>query len=166
MLAPSFDACYTVSESRLAAAVVPAAWREGQDAADHKDVRMLHHIALGARDVAALATFYTRHFQLVELARHLDGEGALRSIWLELAPGAVLMVERTDVAARQVEGIGAGPFLLAFGAADQGERAARCEVLERAGYRIEAETGYTSYARDPEGNRIAISCYPLPREEL
>jgi catechol 2,3-dioxygenase-like lactoylglutathione lyase family enzyme len=125
---------------------------------------MLHHIALGARDVAALATFYTHFFELVELARHLDGEGALRSIWLELGPGAALMIERTDAAARQVDGIGAGPFLLAFGVADQGERAERCEALERAGHAVEAETGYTSYTRDPEGNRVALSCYPLPME--
>ena len=125
---------------------------------------MLHHIALGARDVAALATFYTQYFELPERARHLDEEGALRSIWLELTPGSVLMIERTSAAPLHVEGIGAGPFLLAFTAADQDERARRCAALERAGYKIEAETGFTSYTRDPEGNRVAVSCYPLPKE--
>lgn len=125
---------------------------------------MLHHIALGARDVAALAAFYMQFFELPERARHLDGEGALRSIWLELAPGAMLMIERTVAEPLHVEGIGAGPFLLAFAAQDQAQRHARCAALERAGYKIEGETGFTSYARDPEGNRVAVSCYPLPTE--
>lgn len=125
---------------------------------------MIHHIALGAQDVALVAAFYARYMGLVEVTRHADEAGALRSIWLKLAPGVVLMVERTAQPPRSVEGIGAGPFLLAFGAADQDEREARCAQLVADGYVIEARTGYTSYTRDPEGNRVAISCYPLPQE--
>ncbi len=126
---------------------------------------MLHHVALGANDVEAVAEFYRQLFALKELVRHADGAGALRSIWLELAPGAVLMIERTTEQPRRIDGIGAGPFLLAFGVADQAARTARCEALRAAGYEIEAETGFTSYTRDPEGNRVALSCYPLPLEE-
>lgn len=127
---------------------------------------MIHHVALGAQDVERVAAFYTRHMGLTEVTRHADEAGALRSIWLRLSPGAVLMIERTAQPPRAVEGIGAGPFLLAFGAADQDEREARCAQLAADGYTIEARTGYTSYTRDPEGNRVAISCYPLPMEAL
>jgi catechol 2,3-dioxygenase-like lactoylglutathione lyase family enzyme len=126
---------------------------------------MLHHVALGAHNIEAVAEFYRQFFELKELVRHADSAGALRSIWLELAPGAVLMIERTAELPRRVDGIGAGPFLLAFGVADQTARAARVEALRAAGYEIEAETGFTSYTRDPEGNRVALSCYPLPVEE-
>lgn len=126
---------------------------------------MLHHVALGANNVEAVAEFYRQFFALKELVRHADGAGELRSIWLELAPGAVLMIERTAAPPRRIDGIGAGPFLLAFGVADQAERATRAAALHAAGYEIEAETGFTSYTRDPEGNRVALSCYPLPVEE-
>jgi catechol 2,3-dioxygenase-like lactoylglutathione lyase family enzyme len=125
---------------------------------------MMHHVALGAQDVERVAAFYTRYMGLVEVARHTDAAGALRSIWLKLSSSAVLMIERTTQPQRAVEGIGAGPFLLAFGAVDQDEHEARCAQLVADGYVIEARTGYTSYTRDPEGNRVAISCYPLPLE--
>ncbi len=120
----------------------------------------LHHIALGARDVEAVALFYRDVLGLPELARHPDGAGALRSIWLDLG-GATLMVERSDEPARRVQGVGAGPFLIAL-AVEPEERAALERALEAAGSPIEARSAYSSYARDPEGNRVAISHYPAP----
>jgi glyoxylase I family protein len=121
---------------------------------------VLHHLALGARDVDALAKFYERWFGLREVARHRTGEGALRSVWLDLG-GAVLMIEHTADDPRRVEGVGAGPFLLAFRIAEEG-RAAFEARLAADGITIEARTAHTSYFRDPEGNRVALSCYPLP----
>ncbi len=128
---------------------------------------MLHHLALGARDVAALAAFYRDWFALPEVARHHDapaadatgGSGALRSIWLDLG-GAILMIERTTEPARRVEGVGAGPFLLAFAIAPD-ERAAFEARLAAGGVAVEARTGHTSYFRDPEGNRCAVSHHPI-----
>lgn len=120
----------------------------------------LHHVALGARDVARVAAFYREVFALAEVARHLDDEGALRSIWLELG-GALLMVERTREPGREVEGVGSGPFLLAFAIRPE-ERVALEARLAAAGAPVESRTGYTSYARDPEGNRVAVSHYPEP----
>ena len=123
----------------------------------------LHHVALGARDVEAVAMFYRDVMGLAELRRHHEEgpDGPLRSIWLELGPQAVLMVEKTQApAGERVEGVGLGPFLLAFHV----EPAERQEVegrLEAAGALIESRTEHSSYARDPEGNRVAISCYPL-----
>ncbi|HSC87580.1 MAG TPA: VOC family protein [Polyangiaceae bacterium] len=120
---------------------------------------MLHHLALGARDVERLAGFYARAFGLRETNRHEEG-GRVRSIWLELGPGARLMIERSEQGRPPVEGVGAGLFLLAFSVEPQ-QRVALEQQLEELGSPIESRTGHSSYARDPEGNRIAISCYPF-----
>lgn len=122
----------------------------------------LHHVALGTPDVERLATFYREVFSLTERARHFDAERRLRSIWLDLEP-SLLMIERTDEPLRRVAHIGAGPFLLAF-TIDPAERRAVERALERAGVVIESRTEFSSYARDPDGNRIAISHYPRPAE--
>lgn len=122
--------------------------------------RRLHHVALGSRDVERLAAFYSQLFELAELQRFVAADGALRSIWLDLG-GAILMVERTDEPPRSVDGVGAGPFLLAF-QVSPAERWQIESVLERAGVIVEGRTGFTSYARDPDNNRFAFSHYPEP----
>lgn len=120
--------------------------------------RPLHHVALGARDVERVAAFYREVLGLPERRRHDDEAGRLRSIWLALGD-SLLMIERTDEAPRRVEGVGAGPFLLAL-ACTPAERETLEAALEKAGAVIEARTAFTSYARDPEGNRVALSHYP------
>ena len=120
----------------------------------------LHHVALGARDVERVAAFYRDVLGLPEVLRHLDDAGALRSIWLDLG-GAILMVERTAQPAHRVEGVGAGPFLIAV-AVEPATRGQLERALEQAGAPIEARSEHSSYARDPEGNRVAISHYPTP----
>ncbi len=117
----------------------------------------LHHVALGTRDVETLAEFYCRLLQIAARARHLDDGGGLRSVWLELS-GVLLMIERADTLAQRsrVEGVGLGPFLLAFSvtAAERGAFEERALML---GAPVESRLRYTSYLRDPDGNRIAIS---------
>ncbi|MFZ9886244.1 MAG: VOC family protein [Myxococcota bacterium] len=126
--------------------------------------RALHHVALGARDVETVAAFYRDVFGLPEVTRHCTPSGELRSVWLTLGD-SLLMIERTSCPPHRVEGVGAGPFLLAL----------RCSITEResleaslrqAGSTIEERSGFTSYARDPEGNRVAISHYPDPMAEV
>jgi catechol 2,3-dioxygenase-like lactoylglutathione lyase family enzyme len=120
----------------------------------------LHHLALGSRDVEVLARFYGELLGLPEVARHLDEHGVLRSIWLDLG-SSLLMIERTQEAARWVEGVGSGPFLLAFRVSPT----ARAELerqLMALGHAIEARTAFSSYSRDPDGNRFALSHYPEP----
>jgi len=119
----------------------------------------LHHLALGARDVERVASFYRDLLGLREVTRHHEPGGRLRSIWLDLG-GPVLMVERTEEPARRVEGVGAGPFLLAL-TAEPEMRDALVRSLPAAGFPIESRTEHTLYFRDPEGNRVALSCHPL-----
>ncbi len=120
----------------------------------------LHHLALGARDVESLAGFYRRAFDLREQARHHHADGSLRSVWLDLE-GALLMIESSHADVRAVQGIGRGLFLVAFsvGVAEREQVEARLVALGGA---LEERGRFTSYARDPEGNRVAISHYPAP----
>jgi predicted enzyme related to lactoylglutathione lyase len=120
--------------------------------------KALHHVAVGAQDVEHMATFYAQAFDLPERTRHHYGDGRLRSVWLEMG-GTTLMIEHTDGLLRQVEGVGAGPFLLAFSVAGADERSALEVRLESMGAEIESRTQFTSYFRDPEGNRVAVSHY-------
>lgn len=120
----------------------------------------LHHIAIGARDVEGVARFYREVFELPEDRRHHYDDGRIRSVWLRMGTSVLMIEETPDAPRARVDGVGAGPFLLAF-AVSGAERAGLESRLERAGAPIDDRTGYTSYARDPEGNRVAISCYPL-----
>ena len=122
-------------------------------------VTTLHHLALGTRDVESLARFYRDLIGLAELTRHSYADGSLRSVWLDLG-GAVLMIEPTEEAPRRVEGVAAGPFLLAF-RATRGEQASIAAKLASVACTVESQTEYTTYARDPDGNRIAFSAYPI-----
>jgi catechol 2,3-dioxygenase-like lactoylglutathione lyase family enzyme len=122
-------------------------------------VSVLHHLALGTRDVARLARFYIDVLELREVTRHLHADGSLRSVWLDLG-GSLLMIEPTDEPARTVTGVGAGLFLIAV--AVSAEERAACEArLALAGAAVDSRTEFTSYARDTDGNRIALSAYPL-----
>ena len=102
----------------------------------------VHHIALAVTELPAAEAFYSGVLGLAVIAR-----GA-RSIWLDL-DGAILMLER--------EGTPGGPHCLAL-AILPGERA---DWRARLGAAIENETAYTLYLRDPDGNRIGLSCYPM-----
>lgn len=121
----------------------------------------LHHVAVGTRDVEALATFYCRLLSTSEQRRQLDEQGRLRSIWLNLS-GTLLMIERADAAATRapVGGVGLGAFLLAFRADPSGRTAFEARAAE-LGAAIETRSPYTSYLRDPDGNRIAVSEYEV-----
>ena len=120
---------------------------------------VLHHLALGTRDVGRLAQFYRDQLGLREVARHDHDDGSLRSVWLDLG-GSLLMIEPTTEAPRNVVGVGSGPFLIAI--AVEPEQRERVEAqLAAASCAIESRSEWTSYARDPDGNRIAVSAYPL-----
>ena len=122
-------------------------------------IPVLHHLALGAIDVARVAGFYSDNFGLPEVSRNLDETGELRAIWLRLGD-SILMVERTTRRRRPVDGVDAGLFLLAL----RVDTVQRIEVerrLSELGCPVESRTEHSSYFRDPEGNRFAISHYPI-----
>jgi len=124
----------------------------------------LHHLALGARDVTGLAEFYSDVLGLTELERHNESgaRGELHSIWLDLGGGGVLMIEKTRRDLREkVEGVDAGLFLLALTAPAE-EMSSLYRALEEKGIAPEETREFTRYYRDPEGNRFALSVYPLP----
>jgi hypothetical protein len=68
------------------------------------------------------------------------------------------MLEATEEAPRQIRGVGSGLFLMAL-AVDAEQRPALEARLCQAECPIESRTEWTSYARDPDGNRIALSSY-------
>ncbi len=121
-------------------------------------MRALHHVALGARNVAGVAAFYRDLFGLPEIGRQAGAGGGLRSIWLGLGD-AILMIEQTNQPPRTVDGVGAGLFLITLRVSPS-ERCLLEVELGRHGHSVESRTTYTSYFRDPEGNRVAISHYP------
>ncbi|HEU4583309.1 MAG TPA: VOC family protein [Polyangiaceae bacterium] len=125
---------------------------------DSSSASRLHHLALGTSQVEGLARFYRELFGLPEVARHSSSDGTLRSVWLDLG-GALLMVEHSSSEARHIEAVGQGLFLIAF-RVSPAERSRLERALESRGYPIESRTTYSSYSRDPDGNRIAISHYP------
>ncbi len=118
----------------------------------------LHHVAVGTRDVEALASFYARLLQTNEIKRQRDAQG-LRSIWLELS-GTLLMIERSESPSSRVDGVGNGAFLLAF-RADASGRGAFEDRARELGATVESRPQFTSYLRDLDGNRIAVSEYEL-----
>ena len=122
----------------------------------------LHHLALGARDVEDLAQFYQSLFGLTRLKTHHNTQGEIRSIWLDLAPG-ILMIEKSEheVAPLPPMTLGKGPFLIAF-TVQENERDTFLNGLAKHGLKLEGQTNYTIYFRDPEHNRIAVSWYPSP----
>ena len=121
----------------------------------------LHHVAIGTRDVAALSGFYCQLLETEVQQRHLDPAGALRSVWLNLS-GVLLMIERAEAEAARphVTGVGLGAFLLAFRADAAGRRAFEARAA-RLGAQVESRSAFTSYLRDPDGNRIAVSEYEV-----
>jgi catechol 2,3-dioxygenase-like lactoylglutathione lyase family enzyme len=124
-------------------------------------VRRLHHIAIGALDVEHVAQFYREVFSLPELARHHDETaGTLRSIWLGV-DDTILMIERATTQRGRVDGVGAGPFITVF-RSTKDERTLLEERISSSGGRIEERTAFTSYTRDPEGNRVGFSTWPEP----
>jgi catechol-2,3-dioxygenase len=114
----------------------------------------LHHLALGAENVESLAAFYRDVVGLPETARRHYEDGSLRSIWLAVGDG-VLMVEPAEQGRRDVPHHSSGLFLMAFKMSpDQ-------RAIVEGQLKAESQTEHTRYFRDPEGNRFAISDFPL-----
>lgn len=120
-----------------------------------------HHLAIQVRDLAAAERFYAGLLGLEVVARWSDEGGAPRSSWVGLEGGGFLALERCEgePGERPFRDPAPGLFLLALGIRPE-ERTAWEEKLAAAGHPKVAETGFTFYVRDPEGNRIGLSHHP------
>lgn len=136
----------------------------------------LNHLALVSHKPARLAAFYEAALDLPRLRSADDDSGAL-SIWLKLGAGAVLMIERANVAGPSAKASGAvereaaatpvaqdffsrapGLFLFALSIANA-DRARFEQRLQALGSPVEARSNFSDYYRDPDGNRFALSCF-------
>lgn len=109
----------------------------------------IHHIAMRTPDLDRLERFYADVIGLPVVRRDV----ARGSVWLATG-AALLMLERArpdepPVPLRSEE-------LVAFAV---NETASWRTRLAEAGVRIEAETRYTLYFRDPDGRRIGVSAF-------
>jgi glyoxylase I family protein len=138
----------------------------------------LHHLAIQVRDLAAVERFYCDTLGLQVLRRWPaeggDGAGE-RSIWLDTGDGSFLALERTsepgagamranedeDEDGDRHRGAGLHLVALRIGA---GERRQWQQRLAQAGVPIYHRTSFTLYVRDPEGNRVGLSHYPVPED--
>jgi glyoxylase I family protein len=120
-----------------------------------------HHLAVQARDVERVASFYREILGFPERARHHRPDGALRSIWLEVPGGGFLAVEHCvgQIVEEGFRTSRPGWLLLAL-RIDREERGRVRQALGEAGVGVEHETRWTLYVRDPEGNRIGLSHHP------
>lgn len=123
----------------------------------------LHHLALGADDVEALACFYSEVFLLPRVREHRREDGSLRSIWLGLGAG-LLMVEEREAGEPRTGGLQSpepGWFLAVFEVADEAAAEEVCRRATERGGRETHRTGFTRYLIDPENNRVGVSHFPL-----
>lgn len=112
----------------------------------------LHHLALRTGDVPGLADFYREVLGFEVVRRALP-----RSLWLGLGGDAVLMVEAREAGEPPVpEG---SMELVAFRVSEKVRDVVRRKAAERGC--LDGETAFTTYLRDPDGRRVAVSTYDL-----
>jgi glyoxylase I family protein len=127
-------------------------------------VEGLHHVALRCSDLGRCEAFYREVLHLPVLRRWPAEGGGDRSVWLS-AGGGFLALERAD-RGRDPAGT-EGPFAAApcgwqvvALAIRPGERAAWKARLHALGVKVEHESPWSIFLRDPEGNRVALSHWP------
>lgn len=112
----------------------------------------LHHLAFRTTNLEETLAFYREVF-------HLDvvRDARPRSVWLGLADGAVLMIERRTDGEPSVP-VGSME-LVAFRVSESERQRVRTISVERGCF--DGETQHTVYVRDPDGRRVGISNYPM-----
>lgn len=120
------------------------------------EIQGLHHLALLVRDLARCEDFYCRVLQLPVEKRWHHQDGTLRSVWMRLPSGELLMLEQQTASSCNQNH---GWHLVALRTALE-QRQHAVEYLAQHGVTIESETDYTIYFRDPENNRVALSHWP------
>lgn len=120
------------------------------------DLLGIHHVAISVLDVEKVAAFYRDVLGLPERARHLRSDGTLRSIWIDASKdGSFLAIEELRPGTRGT--LGHSMVALRIARADRPKWLAR---FESAGVRIEKQSTWTIYVKDPEGNVVGLSHHP------
>jgi glyoxylase I family protein len=130
--------------------------------------RGLHHLAIQVRDLAATEAFYRETLGLAVLrrwpARDADAGADERAVWLDAGDGAFIALERVaegpTAAEEPARATRPGLHLVAL-RIDRAERETWERRLVAAGSAVEARTAFTLYVRDPEGNRVGLSHWPV-----
>jgi catechol 2,3-dioxygenase-like lactoylglutathione lyase family enzyme len=120
----------------------------------------IHHVAIFARHVEKTAAWYRAFLGAPEKTRHQDAQG-LRSIWLQLSHGVILMVERWPFDDDDPQ---KSDSLVAF-AIEKNARTTWMEKARTMGCTVEDQTPFSFYVRDPEGRTLGLSHFPEPFED-
>lgn len=117
----------------------------------------LHHVALRVADVARAAAFYEQVLGLRVHSLHREDERTLRAAWLELGGGPLLMLERSLRGSGEERGSGHVLVLAVRDLAEWERRlfAGRVAIVDR--------TLFTLFFCDPDGHRVGVSVFPVPR---
>ena len=119
----------------------------------------VHHIALLVEDLPQAEHFYSTLLGL-PVARRWPGEaGVDRSVWLQLDPRTLLMLERSEPSARRREGSAGGWHLIALVISPEDRQPWRAHLQTQGLLPVE-ESSFSLYYADPEGNRVALSHWP------
>jgi glyoxylase I family protein len=122
----------------------------------------VHHLAVLTHDLVRAEEFYAGVLGLDVDRRWQDEGGSPRSVWLRLGGDAFLAVELANASApTRPSGDPPGWHCVAL-AIELAEREPFRARLERAGIAVVRETAFTLYVRDPDGNLIGLSHFPVP----
>ena len=121
----------------------------------------VHHLAVVVSDLEASERFYAGLLGLPVVRRWQDEAGQPRSVWVDLGAGAFLAIERAAASGPTRSEVAPGFHCLAL-AIEPSEREGLRARLAAGGHPVERESGYTLYARDPDGHLVAFSHYPEP----
>jgi catechol 2,3-dioxygenase-like lactoylglutathione lyase family enzyme len=105
----------------------------------------IHHVALRTRKVARVVRFY-RDVLGLRVLRETE-----RSTWLAMGR-AILMIERAEKSEPAIPRGTKEFFCFAV-------RTKRDVSRFKTRVRVEDETDFTIYFRDPDGRRVGVSCY-------
>lgn len=119
----------------------------------------VHHLAVCVIDLERAEAFYCGVLGLKVRERCIDDAGAPRSLWLDLGEGFLAVEKVAGADARSDRAPGWHCVALPIAVE---EREAWRVHLEAAGHRVERESAYTLYVRDPEGALVALSHHPEP----
>lgn len=141
----------------------PAPPRDSVQAVTVSPPQGVHHWAVQVHDLPRAERFYSDVLRLPVLRRwpNATGEGE-RSVWLDAGGGTFVALERATATGDGMGATGAPLVALHIGA---GQREAWRSHLAAHGCSVYKVSPYTLYVRDPEGNAVGLSHWPVAAED-